>query len=98
MYGRLFGDRIKAIDIGEWLICGGAQLDRFYCIYIFFFFYIFVISDGMQLCIHQEMEARPSKQLSYRTGQQSTYIVTTAIPSCQMHINISWERQWYSQN
>ena len=26
--------RYKAIDIGEWSICGGARLERLYCIYI----------------------------------------------------------------
>ena len=25
-------DPNKAIDIGEWLICGGGQLERYYCI------------------------------------------------------------------
>ena len=27
-------DPNETIDIGEWSICGGGQLDRFYCVYI----------------------------------------------------------------
>ena len=28
-----FWDRNKAINIGEWSICIGGRLERFYCIY-----------------------------------------------------------------
>ena len=33
--GRIIWDPNKAIDVGEWSICGGGQLERFYCIYIY---------------------------------------------------------------
>ena len=31
----IFGDSVKVIDIGEWPICGGGRLMRFYCIFKF---------------------------------------------------------------
>ena len=27
-------DGNKAVDIGEWAVCGGGRLERFYCIYV----------------------------------------------------------------
>ena len=31
------GNRLKAVDIGEWSICGGGRLETFYCMYIYIY-------------------------------------------------------------
>ena len=37
-------DRNKAIDIGEWSICGGGQLERFDCIWLLLDFSVLATS------------------------------------------------------
>ena len=39
------------IDIGEWSICGGGRLERFYCIYYMYIYYMYMYYMCICMCI-----------------------------------------------
>ena len=43
MCGAILWGRNKAIDMGEWSICGGGRLERFYSTYIPIWLSVFLI-------------------------------------------------------